>query len=149
VPDAPISEADAFTLHSRPNAIKKIYLDFNGHTTEGTQWNAVPGRPAQIITPPYDKDGSPTTWSAVELSDILAIWRAVSEDFAPWDVDVTTEDPGAAYIAANGIRVAIGGASTDWYGSAGGVAYVGVFAAYNGYYGPAFVFAKSLSNNPK
>lgn len=59
------------------------------------------------------QDGSPTTWSASELSDILAIWRAVSEDFAPWDVDVTTEDPGAAYLGVNGIRAAIGGAFGD------------------------------------
>jgi hypothetical protein len=36
------------------------------------------------------------------------------------------------------------------YGSsAGGVAYVGVFARYSGYYSPAFVFARSLSNNVK
>lgn len=59
------------------------------------------------------QDGSPSTWSASELSDILAIWRSVAEDFAPWDVDVTTEDPGDAYLAVNGVRAAIGGASSD------------------------------------
>jgi hypothetical protein len=146
VPDAAISETAAFRLHSRPNAVKKILLDFTGHTTQNSWWNS--GRAAQIITPPYDKDGSPTTWSAVELSDILAIWRSVSEDFAPWDVDVTTEDPGDAYLATNGLRVAIGGSSTDWYGSAGGVAYVGQFGRGLAPQ-PAFVFAVTLSNNPK
>jgi hypothetical protein len=55
------------------------------------------------------QDGSPTTWSAAELADILAIWKAVSEDYAPWDVDVTTEDPGSAYLATNGVRAVIGG----------------------------------------
>lgn len=30
--------ADTSTLHSRPNATKLIYLDFNGHTTSGTSW---------------------------------------------------------------------------------------------------------------
>jgi hypothetical protein len=75
---------------------------------------------ARPLTPPTAstafmlvQDNSPTTWSASELSDILAIWRAVSEDFAPWDVDVTTEDPGAAYLGVNGIRAAIGGAFGD------------------------------------
>jgi hypothetical protein len=45
-----------------------------------------------------------------------SIWRNVAEDFAPWDVDVTTEDPGVEGLRrsgstdlAFGIRVAIGG----------------------------------------
>lgn len=59
------------------------------------------------------QDGSPTTWSDSELSDILSIWRFVSEDYAPWDVDVTTEDPGEAYLLGNGIRAVIGGSYTD------------------------------------
>lgn len=59
------------------------------------------------------QDGSPSTWSAAELSDILAIWRAISEDYAPFDVDVTTEDPGAAYLAANGVRAVVGGSAMD------------------------------------
>lgn len=60
-----------------------------------------------------EQDGNVTSWSAAELADILAIWRAVSEDYSPFDVDVTTEDPGAAYLATNGIRVAIGGSCND------------------------------------
>jgi hypothetical protein len=59
------------------------------------------------------QDGNPTSWSTAELSDILAIWRGVAEDFSPWDVDVTTEDPGDAYLAANGIRAVIGGSYAD------------------------------------
>jgi hypothetical protein len=111
VPDTPITQAQAFSLHSRPNAVKKIFLDFDGHITRNTQWNS--GRAADLITPAFDKDGLPDSFSAGELSDILAIWRAVAEDFAPWDVDVTTEDPGDAYLAANGMRAAIGGAWGD------------------------------------
>ncbi len=77
------------------------------------------------------QDGSPTTWSASELSDILFIWRSVSEDYAAWDVDVTTEDPGDAYLFTNGMRAVIGGSYADWYGTAcGGVAYVGIFGKH-------------------
>jgi hypothetical protein len=111
VADTPISQEAAFRLHSRPNSLRKIFLDFDGHVTRNTQWNS--GRAAELITPPYDKDGLPDSFNSVEVTDILAIWRAVSEDFAPWDVDVTTEDPGDAYLAANGMRAAIGGAWGD------------------------------------
>jgi hypothetical protein len=37
----------------------------------------------------------------------------VSEDYSPWNVDVTTEDPGDAYLATNGFRAVIGGSYTD------------------------------------
>lgn len=53
VPDTPIDVVSAFKLHSRPSAVKKILLDFDGHTTSNTQWNV--GRAAALITPPYDK----------------------------------------------------------------------------------------------
>jgi hypothetical protein len=84
-----------------------------------------------------------------------SIWRAVAEDFAPFDVDVTTEYPGSEQLieksdgTGHGIRVAIGGSSYDWYGAgAGGVAYVGSFGS--SYYGPTFVFPAQLGNgSPK
>jgi len=57
------------------------------------------------------QDGNPASWSTQELSDILAVWRGVTEDYAPFDVDVTTEDPGGKYLASNGMRVVIGGSS--------------------------------------
>jgi hypothetical protein len=70
----------------------------------------------------------------------------VSEDYAAFDVDVTTADPGPA-LSGNGVRVVIGGSSYDWWGrGAGGVAYVGRFLEPNL---PAFVFTKELSNNAK
>lgn len=59
------------------------------------------------------QDGNPTNWSQDELADILAIWRAVSEDYAPFDVDITTEDPGPTYSKDNFYRIAIGGAFSD------------------------------------
>lgn len=138
-----LTSAQAFSLSSRPGAVKRMFLDFDGHTTTGTNWNSLVGRDS-IVTPPYDKDGSPSTWSADELRDIYAIWRAVSEDFAAFDVDVTTADPGEAALAGNGIRVAIGGSYSDWYGNpAGGVAYVGSFGVGI----PCFIFPLNLGPN--
>lgn len=110
-----LTVAQAFSLSSRPGAVKKILLDFDGQTTydpTGNYWMAITNGNS-IVTPPYDTDGDPSSWSAGELSDIYAIWRAVAEDFVVFDVDVTTADPGDAALTGNGIRVIIGG-SGSW-----------------------------------
>ncbi len=125
---APLSET--FFLHSNPGALKIIYLDFDGHITQNTPWNGDPTDPESpliptIVTPPYsvDEDG---TFTSHELLNIQEIWARVAEDFRPFNVDVTTEDPGTAALASNGIRVNIGGSTNDWYSPpndpAGGVA---------------------------
>ncbi len=81
---------------SRPSATRKIYLDFDGHITTGTKWNreyqqSVSG---SFTTPAFDLDGNPAAFSDSERADIVAMWRAVSEDYVAFDVDATTEDPG-------------------------------------------------------
>jgi PKD repeat protein len=152
--------ASTFLLHSRPGAAKVIYLDFNGHTTTGTSWNTAYAGGADIVTPAFDLDGSPATFSDAELTVIQDIWRRVAEDYAPWDVDVTTEDPGieklrrtSASDVAYGVRCVVGGSSTQWLGaSAGGVAYVGSFggvvtATTTQNDVPAFVFPQQLANS--
>lgn len=147
--DGPIDVEQAFTLHSRPAAVRKILLDFDGHVTVGADWNTAFQR-REISTPAFDTDGDPSNWSPSELATILAVWRGVSEDFAPWDVDVTTEEPPSNYPLWYWVRVAIGGSGTDWLGNeSGGVAYIDAFGRRNHMLQPAFVFAKDLQNYPK
>ena len=132
---AALTVADTFAMHSRPASTRKVYLDFNGHTTSNTIWNTNYTGGSSFTTPPYDVDGDPSTFSTDELARIQDIWRRVVEDFSAFDVDVTTEDPGADALRrsttsdqAYGIRVCIGGSSYDWFQQgAGGVAYVGSF----------------------
>lgn len=144
-PDPALTREAALSLHSRPGAPRVIVLDFDGHVTAGTQWNTAKGV-ERIVTPPYDKDGRPDSFSPAELSDIAAIHRAVSEDWALWDVDVTTQDPGDAALEGVGVRVAVGGSTRDWYGnSAGGVAYMGSWGKPS--MGPCFVFPGNLGPN--
>jgi hypothetical protein len=72
---------------------------------------------------------------------LLHLCTAAHADYAPFDVDVTTEDPGEAALRGDGIRVVIGGSSADWYGdAAGGVAWVGSFGSEQ----PAFVWPALL-----
>lgn len=144
----PLSQT--FLLHSRPGGSKVIYLDFNGHTTSGTSWNSSYSGGGSLTTPPYDIDGAPSSFSNTELTRIQGIWKRVVEDFAPYDVDVTTEDPGVEALRKSsssdsvyGVRVCIGGSSYDWFGAgAGGVAYVGSFNWSTDT--PCFVFTAQL-----
>jgi hypothetical protein len=57
------------------------------HTTINTWWNA--GHPDPIVTPAFDIDGNPASFNLTEQLAIVAIWRAVAEDYAPFDIDVS------------------------------------------------------------
>ncbi|MEY4385215.1 MAG: hypothetical protein RLY20_498, partial [Verrucomicrobiota bacterium] len=125
----PFSTSDTFLLHSRPGANRVIYLDFNGHTDTSGSWGA------GATSPPFDIDGSPATFNSTERNRIVYVWQRVSEDFAMYEIDVTTEDPGIEALRKSngadqqyGVRVVIGGSWTNWFGqSSGGVAKVGSF----------------------
>ncbi len=142
-----ITAADAQTtlpvpiLNSLPNAPAKLFLDFNGRVT--SSW----GLYSNITTPPFDQDGDTTTFSSGEIAAIQEIWARVAEDYAPFNINVTTVDPNTEANRAVAI-IAIGGSYSDWYGSsAGGVAYVGGF--YNSSPNIGFVFENNLSSNTK
>lgn len=152
----PYATTQTFLLHSRPTSTKKIYLDFGGHTTSGTSWNSTYTANANIVTPPYDIDGSPSTLSSQEHANIQTVWQQVAEDYIAFDVDVTTEDPGVEALQKTttsdvnyGKRVVIGGSSMDWLGTAvGGIAYISSFN-WN-IDTPVFVFPAQLSSgDPK
>lgn len=149
---APFAYSQTFQLHSNPGAAHTIYLDFDGHTTSGTIWNSNFNGGNDIITPAYNTDGQ-AGFSNVELEAIQRVWQRVMEDFAPFDVDVTTEEPANVNDLINsgsgdsawGVRVVIGGSSYDWYGNgAGGVAYVGSFNWNTDT--PTYVFPDQLGN---
>jgi hypothetical protein len=125
-------------LSSNSGASAKLFLDFNGHTQ--ASW----GSYTNVVTPVYDQDGDRTTFSTGELTSIQQIWARVAEDFAPYNIDVTTIDPGNSN---NGVtaRIAIGGNWSDWFNNqAGGVAYIGGF--YNGAPNVGYVFEDALGN---
>lgn len=54
-----------------------------------------------------NQDLNPNAFGGSELADIFGIWRVVSEDFSPFDVDVTLEEPNLPL--SNWVRVVIGG----------------------------------------
>lgn len=121
--------AQTFQLHSNPGATKVIYLDFDGYTTGdvyGSDWD-------NLTSPAWDYSGNGAAFTDTERQIIQKIWARVAEDYAPFGVDVTTQDPGVEALRksgstdqAYGIRVVITGDDTPAPGS-GGVAYIGSF----------------------
>ena len=150
--------SSTFTLHSRPGALRTIYLDFDGHRLEGTGWNESYNDGAGWDLLPYDSDGNGASFSNAEQDIIQDVWRRVSEDFAPFDIDVTTQDPGYDAIdrsSDDDTRYGTRAVVTDDAVIAslcdcGGIAYIGVYDGWPGsshsYYQPALMFANSLSD---
>jgi Ca2+-binding RTX toxin-like protein len=126
-------------LHSLPSAHAKIYLDFNGY-------DAIPDWLGSNVptTPAFDLDGKNDSFTGGELAAINEIWSRVSEKYSPFNIDVTTVDPGNLNDKET-THVVIGGDGA-WLGApAGGVAGI------NGFYDPnipnvCFVFSDGFGN---
>jgi len=136
---------DVFALHSRADSDRTIYLDFTGHSVEGTAWNDG----ARIDAPAFDGDGNPGEFNDAEREKVYQAFLATAEDYSSFDVDVTTEEPAADDITRDG-------EDDDVYGTravitpedvtgcgCGGQAYVGVFNDANSHsdYQPAWAYA--------
>ncbi|GAA0936604.1 hypothetical protein GCM10009554_24250 [Kribbella koreensis] len=152
------AEGPAFELHSKPGSNRVIYLDFDGHSITGTAWNADKGiDPVNVSA--YDTDGNPATFGTAEQDVVHEVWARVAEDYAAFDVDVTTQQPAQDAINRTsasdlqyGTRVLID--PDTWYQSGcgcGGVAYIGVYdnAGQHDYYQPALVFTKGVGTGAK
>jgi hypothetical protein len=78
--------------HSRSSSTNVLFLDFDGHVISNTQWNVTEGISVWNCLP-FDTDGNPDSFSDTEQAVIRRIWERVAEDYAPFNVDVTTEQP--------------------------------------------------------
>ncbi|BFM39753.1 Calx-beta domain-containing protein [Synechocystis sp. LKSZ1] len=152
---ATTSLANTFFLHSKPTATKTIYLDFNGHTLPAnTAWTNSENGGNAINAPAWSLDSDPA-FNDTELARIQAIWQRVAEDFAPFDVNVTTQLLSEDYLTRSsssdqvyGTRALISPISS-YFGNYGGIAYVDVFDSVGDYYKPALVFPENLGNGEK
>jgi hypothetical protein len=139
-----ISLANALSLNSRPGSLRTIYLDVNGHDVTGTAWDdndyfGSSGASRKI--PGYNIQGDSNNYSTLERQNIIDMWSSVAEDFAMFDVNVTTQTPSQSALDRTnvfdtqfGVRVVVSNSSNkiaQWCGC-GGVAWVGVFNHYPG-----------------
>lgn len=81
---------------SRPGSPRVIFLDFEGGTVSGTSWNTL-----------YN-NGNAINYQAstIGIATQRTTWQRIAEDFAPFDINVTTiPQDFAAATNANRIRV--------------------------------------------
>jgi hypothetical protein len=147
VPVSPFPSGLIF--HSRRGSANVLFLNFCGETVSNTEWNNVVGRTV-IPAMAFSTDSDYTTFSDAEQVAIKRVWERVAEDYAPFDIDVTTERPATFN---NRIAQALITRTTDANGAAnpysdsGGVAYVNMFntTSYSKYR-PAWIYQDNLAN---
>lgn len=148
----PAALKDTFSLESLPGSPRTIYLRFTGLTVTGSAFNTDYGLPTLVATPFSMTPPADTAFSPLELGEIQRAWQVVAEDFAPFDVNVTTREPAPEALSrtsasdpAYGVTLVAttGGGPLQRACRCGGLAYVGVFAAtgiQRDYRQPGFVF---------
>ncbi len=80
-----INFENTFFLHSNHRANHTIYLDFDGFSINSTPWE---NGGSMSLNPFYVDLDLPTV-----QEEIQHIWNRVSADFAPFNINVTTEEP--------------------------------------------------------
>lgn len=153
----PISSPPAY--NSKPDAPFHIYIDFNGAYVAGKQWSSTDGTTTwtEWDCLPWSLDSDRTTFSAAEQVEIRRIWERIAEDYAPFNVNVTTDvtyDPDNYTGDKNKVGWLLVTPTTDKNGArcphfgAGGVAYVNVFGRTDFFsrYQPAWVTPMGTAN---
>src|SRR6476661_1998476 len=119
--------------NSYPSATATIFLDFDGHYVNGTSWN---------MNGPISCGPSNLT-----QDQMTEIFNRVSEDYRPFNINITTDS--TRYWSAppySRMRMVLT-VTSSWYGSAGGVSFVGSFTW--GDNTPGFIFTALLNYNTK
>jgi hypothetical protein len=128
-----MTKAQVPFLSSHPSAVAVVFLDFDGHTVDGTSWN-------------YNGP-IPCVGAGLNNSQIIEIFNRVAEDYRPFEVNITTDSTKFLAAPSNRRMRVILTVTSSWYGSAGGVAFVNSFSW--GDDNPCFVFTALLNNNIK
>lgn len=121
--------AQPLNLSSLPAETATIFLDTDGHTVTGTSWN--------YAGPIYCRA------SGLSVLQVTEVFNRVAEDFRPFAINVTTDS--TKFFAApltKRIRVILT-IDHQWFGLAGGVAFVNSFTW--GDDTPCFVFTAAMN----
>lgn len=113
--------------HSRPSASNTLYLNFVGFSVNNNnKWKAFSARP-------YNTNGAESSFSNSEKEEIASIWARVAEDYAPFDIDVTTERPSTlnpktvAHALITNSRQTNNKLMPDFESGLWGIAYMDIF----------------------
>lgn len=125
--------AQIIKLNSFPSAPATIFLDFDGEYVTGSSWNWA----GPINAQPADLNNAAVT----------EIFNRVAEDYRPFNLNITTDSVVYNTAPFNQRAHIIITPTSAWYGSSGGVSFVGSFTS--GDETPAWVFSALLNNNVK
>lgn len=120
------------SLSSLPSSQFVVYLDFDGEVINNTNWYA------------STIDAASSGFNNVQ---IIEVFNRVAEKYRPFDLNITTAlSVFQAAAPAKRLRVVLT-TSSSWYGSAGGVSFIGGFGMPA--YEPAWVFVNNLASWPE
>ncbi|MFK7767203.1 MAG: PEP-CTERM sorting domain-containing protein [Mariniblastus sp.] len=143
----PYDLADTFFLETNPGASQTIYLDFDGHHSVNNVWGH------DLVFDAFNAQGDVNSFTDAELRQIQTQFQNVAEDFIPFDVNVTTRDPGYdALVRSNaadttwGLRMLNTQNIAGSGAGGGGTAYVNSFNWIDDRDNIAFAFNKGGNN---
>ncbi len=124
----PVGRADIPILNSYTGALGVLYLDLDGETVTGTRWNTIfyDGKPIVATPANYTAD------------QVREVWEIVSEDYRPFNVNVTTDLAVFNSYPVNRRMRIIFTENWQWFEPAGGVAFLNSFSDGSG--DPCWVF---------
>lgn len=94
--DSRYEEDTVKALESRPEASKTIFLDFDGAILSDTEWSRESDE-QELVYPALSFDDV-ADFDLDERAVIYYTWAIISENFAPYDVNVTTKIPDVSKI---------------------------------------------------
>jgi hypothetical protein len=130
-------------LNSHPSAYAQLVLEFDGDGASA--WDFGGGSYFVPTTSAFSLDGDRSTFSDSEIDFINEVWARVAEKYSPFNINVTTVDPGT--LANGRVQKVVIGGKGQWLGmDAGGV------GTYGGFAGPAsnkvYVFSDLAGDSP-
>lgn len=125
---SPFPLDQTFKLHTKPASTRVLYMNFTGDSKN----------------PAFSLDSVPSTFNEAEQILIQKVWQRVVEDYAPFDIDITTEKP---TVTAGKIGAVI--LISPQTSTAGGYAYLNSFMSLGIGVPPAFCFPNKLANSEK
>lgn len=132
---APVVQEATPVLNSLLGASGVVYLDFDGETVGGTNWNASYNGGDDIVA----------ATCGYSTAQIERVWNGIAEDYRPFNLNVTTDRALYDATPTNRRIMLIFTASYEWYGAYGGVAYLSSFSSPY-FDDPAWIFTPNTGS---
>ena len=129
-----------FNLESRPGATNVVYIDYDGGVTSGTGWNDRYTGGADIVYEPFSGDFDTSSFSEYDQYLMYVGWLEMAEDYAPFDVNITTKLSVYESTARTNRSRLNATPTNSWVGNFGGIAYVNVFGRSTDYFTIGWTF---------